>query len=89
MPGALTARRYLCIVPLAVRSAGAGGSTCTGSGPIKYTTQQVRAAVFAESNPSGTTVGGLFDKCSYGKTKLSSATSRVLEPVTLPCSGTE
>ena len=89
MPGTLTACRYLRVVPLAVRSAGAAGSTCPGSGPIKYTAQQVRAAVFAESNPSGTTVGGLFNKCSFGKTKLTSATSRVVEPVTLPCSGTE
>lgn len=76
-------------MPLAVRSAGPGGSACPGSGAPKFSTQQVRQAVFADSNPSGATVGGLFDKCSFGKTKLTSATSRVLEPVTLPCSGTE
>ena len=73
----------------AVAAAASDGSACPGSGPVQATAAQVRSAVFAESNPGGATVGGTFDRCSFGKTKLTAASSRVAEIATIPCNGTE
>ncbi len=45
--------------------------------------------MFQELNPGGVTVGSTFNKCSYGKTKLTQANSLVADLVKLPCSGTK
>jgi hypothetical protein len=49
----------------------------------------VRQVVFPELAISGTsTVGALFNRCSYQKTRLNSTNSLVTDVVRLPCSGT-
>ena len=63
-------------------------ATCPGTSPPKVTAKQVAAAVFAETSPSNVTVGSTFARCSYGKTKLTAANSRVADLVQLPCNAT-
>jgi hypothetical protein len=63
-------------------------ATCPGTSPPKFTAKQVAAAVFAETSPSNVTVGSTFARCSYGKTKLTAANSRVADLVQLPCNAT-
>lgn len=41
-----------------------------------------------EANRNGTTVGGIFNQCSYGKSRLTEANSLVAPLVKLPCTGT-
>jgi hypothetical protein len=47
--------------------------------------QDVEAVVYGSS---GTTLKSLYNTCSYGKTTLTSASTRVAEVSKLPCSGT-
>jgi hypothetical protein len=47
----------------------------------------VRKTVFPDANPSGVTVGSTFNRCSYGKSKLTRANSYVADLVQLPCDG--
>ena len=62
-------------------------ATCNGISLPKFTSKQVAAAVFAEVSPNKATVGSTFSRCSYGKTKLTMATSLVPDLVELPCNG--
>lgn len=64
------------------------GGACPGTQLPNFTADQVRRAVFEEQNAGGVTVGGTFNRCSHGKTRLTAANSAVVEPVELPCSGT-
>jgi hypothetical protein len=48
--------------------------------------QSVKNVVF--EGLSATTLGGLYNNCSFGKTKLTSATSAVAPVVQMPCTGT-
>jgi hypothetical protein len=66
----------------------ATGAACPGVVLPKFTAADVKGAVFAESNPTGTTVGSTYGKCSMGKTKLTVANSKVADLVKLPCDGT-
>ena len=61
---------------------------CPGTSLPKFTVKQVAAAVFAETSPNNVTVGSTFARCSYGKTKLTAANSRVADLVQLPCNDT-
>lgn len=63
------------------------GAACPGTQPPKFSADEVRRAVFVENSPNRTTVGSIFNRCSYGKTKLTANNSRVVEPVKLPCEG--
>lgn len=64
------------------------GTACTNTAIPSTTAAQVRKAVFQELNPGGVTVGSTYNKCSYGKTKLTQANSLVADVVKLPCNGT-
>ena len=64
-------------------------TACPGTAAPKFSVDAVRKTVFAEANPSGTTVGSTFGRCSYGKTQLTAANSRVADLVQLPCNGTK
>ncbi|KAL4452150.1 hypothetical protein ABPG75_007812 [Micractinium tetrahymenae] len=64
------------------------GTACTNTALPSTTAAQVRKAVFQELNPGGVTVGSTYNKCSYGKTKLTQANSLVADTVQLPCNGT-
>eukprot|EP00887_Chlorella_sp_A99_P000100 scaffold16.g100.t1 len=70
-----------------VVAAQADGSACPGTRLPPYTPAQLRSVVFAEANPGGPTVGKLFDQVSYGKTRLSAATSAVSDFVNIGCGG--
>ncbi|KAL4440139.1 hypothetical protein ABPG75_003140 [Micractinium tetrahymenae] len=62
--------------------------TCEGTAPALYSQDQVRAAIFEEVSPDNVTVGSTYNKCSYGKTRLTASNSLLADPVELPCSGT-
>ena len=72
---------------LAVAGMADSTTACPGTALPKFSVDDVKKAVFAESNPSSPTVGSTFNKCSYGKTKLTTANSRVADLVQLPCNG--
>ena len=66
------------------------GGLCPGLRPQPANVNQIKAAVFAENAPAGaTTVGSIFNECSYNRTMLTAANSRIAQPVKLPCSGTK
>lgn len=66
-----------------------GGPSCPGTQPPKFTSRQVEEAVFEEVSPSNITVGSIYNRCSYNKTRLTRDNSLVVaDPVELPCSGT-
>eukprot|EP00887_Chlorella_sp_A99_P000884 scaffold5.g884.t1 len=76
--------RTLFIPVVAVQ---ADGSACPGTRLPPYTPAQLRSVIFAEANPGGPTVGKLFSQVSYGKTRLSAATSAVSDFVNIGCGG--
>lgn len=63
------------------------GAACPGSAKPQATVGQVRRAVFQELNRNGTTVGSTFNRCSYGKNRMTMNNSLVADTVNLPCSG--
>ncbi|KAL4423979.1 hypothetical protein ABPG75_001280 [Micractinium tetrahymenae] len=72
----------------AVAAAQPDGAACPNTQLPTTTVSAVKQAVFAESNPNGTTVGSTFNKCSYGKSTMTASNSMVADTVTLPCAGT-
>lgn len=44
-------------------------------------------AMFAEKNPGGPTLGGIFNQCSHNKSRVTMQNSLVAERVRLPCAG--
>lgn len=74
------------IVPIA--ALGAQGRACPGTQLPRFKLPQIRAAIFQEANPRGVTVGSTFNRCSYGKSKLTTGNSLVAEVVELPCQAT-
>lgn len=44
-------------------------------------------AMFAEMNPTGPTVGGIYNQCSHNRSRLTMANSLVADRVRLPCAG--
>ena len=79
---------HLSHLPPAVAAVAPSGAACPGTSAPKFTAAEVRKAVFEEANPAGPTVGGQFNQCSYGRSKLTASNSAVTEPVRLPCTGT-
>lgn len=51
------------------------------------TAAEVRATVLQEARPAGITVGSTFNKCSYGKSRLTAQNSLVADTLVLPCQG--
>ncbi|KAL4430186.1 hypothetical protein ABPG77_004968 [Micractinium sp. CCAP 211/92] len=74
------------VIPLSGRDA--NGSVCPGTSPPLNTPAEVRATVLQEANPSGITVGSTYNKCSYGRSRLTAQNSLVADTVVLPCQGT-
>jgi hypothetical protein len=64
------------------------GSACPGTTLPRFSAADVSRTMFAEVNPGGATVGSIYNKCSYGKTRLTTANSRVTDMVRLGCNGT-
>jgi hypothetical protein len=49
---------------------------------------ELRRVLFqAKDGPRGPSVAALFSRCSHGATRLTAATSRLAQPVRLPCRG--
>ena len=89
---ALPPNPHTCTLPPprpAVYAQTAGGAACPGTTLPTVNAPMVRQVVFPELAISGTsTVGALFNRCSYQKTRLNSTNSLVTDVVRLPCSGT-
>ncbi|KAL4857219.1 hypothetical protein ACK3TF_002516 [Chlorella vulgaris] len=81
-------KKDLSTIFVPIAGVDATGAACPGVTLPKFTAADVKGAVFAESNPTGTTVGSTYSKCSMGKTKLTVANSKVADLVKLPCAGT-
>lgn len=71
----------------AANGASAAGGTCAGTSQPLFSPRDVRRALFESANPQGPTTGSTFRECSANRTRLTSATSLVAEPVYLPCGG--
>lgn len=71
----------------AVSGRDASGAACPGTSLPSNTADKVRATVLQEANPSGVTVGSTYNKCSYGKSRLTAQNSLVADTLMLPCQG--
>lgn len=66
-----------------------GATACPGTQLPKWDVATLRRNIFQEEpGAAAITVGGTFNKCSYGKSKFDKTTSFVADLVRLPCSGT-
>ncbi|KAL4439954.1 hypothetical protein ABPG75_002955 [Micractinium tetrahymenae] len=65
----------------------ASGAACPNTALPKYSAADIKKAVFEELNPGGTTVGSTFNRCSFGKSRLTMTNSLVADLVKLPCAG--
>lgn len=83
----VAAELTVLFIPIVARDP-ATGSACPGTtGFPKVNRAGMEAVVFEGKAPAGgATLGSTFKSCSLGKTRLSPATSLVLDPVELPCS---
>lgn len=64
------------------------GAPCPNTDRPLSSVPAVRRAVFEERGSRGATVGGLFNRCSLGASRLDRSNSLVAPLVELPCSGT-
>jgi hypothetical protein len=76
-------------LPTAVAMKQADGSACPGTALPEFTADQVRASVFEELAPNNVTLGFLYNKCSYGSSKINMTNSLVADTVELPCNSTQ